>query len=102
MRSRIAHLVRLVAASAIVAATLLAPGSVMAREPNGAATCVGIEMASVSPPGTSDEEPGGAPQFIGEVKEIAGFLGLRPGQLVAFIASLHAGSHAECDEALEE
>jgi hypothetical protein len=62
---------------------------------------MGLEQASISPPGSSDEEPGGARQFVGEVKELAGFLGLRPGALFSFIAGLHSGSHAECDEALE-
>ena len=78
-------------------ATILA-----ATEPNGHASCVGLEQASISPPGTSDEEPGGAHQFVGEVKGIAATLGLPPGAVMAFIASLHAGSHADCDEALEE
>ena len=71
-----------------------------ADEPSGAASCMGLEQASVSPPGSSDEEPGGARQFVGEVKELAAFLGVRPGALFSFVARLHAGSHAGCDEAL--
>jgi hypothetical protein len=83
--------------------TLLAPGALAAPdEPNGNASCIGIELAAISPPGSSDEVPGGAPAFVGEVKSIASSPGLPPGALFAFIASLHAGSHAECDEALEE
>jgi hypothetical protein len=83
--------------------TLLAPGALAApSEPNGNASCMGIELAAISPPGSSDEVPGGAPMFVGEVKSIATSLGLPPGAVFAFIASLHAGSHADCDEALEE
>jgi hypothetical protein len=81
---------------------LLAPGAFAApSEPNGAASCLGIELAAISPPGSSDEAPGGAPAFVGEVKSIAASLGLPPGAAFAFIALLHAGSHVECDEALE-
>jgi hypothetical protein len=83
--------------------TLLAPGALAApSEPNGHASCMGIELAAISPPGSSDEVPGGAQAFVGEVKAIARSAGLPPGAVVAFIASLHAGSHAQCDEALEE
>ena len=71
-------------------------------EPNGHASCLGIELAAISPPGSSEEVPGGAPAFVGEVKSIARSLGTPPGAVFAFIASLHAGSHAGCDEALEE
>jgi hypothetical protein len=82
--------------------TLLAPGAFAApREPYGHASCLGIELAAISPPGGSDEVPGGAPAFVDEVKSIATSLRLPPGAVFAFIASLHAGSHAECDEALE-
>lgn len=83
--------------------TLLAPGALAApNEPNGNASCLGIELAAISPPGSSDEVPGGAPAFVGEVKSIATSLGLPPGAVFAFIASLHSGSHAACDEELEE
>jgi hypothetical protein len=82
---------------------LLGPAAASAaNEPNAAASCIGLEMAAISPPGTSDEEPGGASQFVGEIKELAATFGARPGTLFAFVASIHAGSHADCDEALEE
>jgi hypothetical protein len=88
---------------ALVLTTLLTPGVLAATgEPNGNASCLGIELAAISPPGSSDEVPGGAPAFVGEVKSVATSVGLPPGAVFAFIASLHAGSHAECDEALEE
>lgn len=84
-------------------AALLAPGALAAPgEPSGHASCMGIELAAISPPGSSGEVPGGAPAFVGEVESIATSLGLPPGVVFAFIASLHAGSHAECDEALGE
>jgi hypothetical protein len=93
----------MVAAPLALALTgVLAPVAVLAAdEPNGSASCIGLEQASISPPGTSDEVLGGAPQFVGEVKELAGFLGVKPGALFSFIARLHAGSHAACDEVLE-
>lgn len=78
------------------------PGGVAAAgEPNGNASCMGLELASISPPGTSDEEPGGALQFVGEIKGLAVLLGVPAGGMFSFIAHLRAGSHASCDEALE-
>lgn len=90
------------AALALALTALVAPSVASAAdEPNGSASCMGLEQASISPPGSSDEEPGGARQFVGEVKELATLFGVKPGALFSFIASLHAGSHADCDEALE-
>ena len=86
---------------ALVLGALAAPaGAAAASEPNGHGSCVGLEQASISPPGSSDEEPGGARQFVGEVKELATAFGVRPGTLMSFIAQLHAGSHEDCDAAL--
>jgi hypothetical protein len=96
-RTRLAAVLTLTLASAATPSVVAA-----ASEPNGNASCIGLELASISPPGSSDEEPAGAPQFTGEVKGLAAELGLRPGALFGFIAHLHAGSHAACDEALEE
>jgi hypothetical protein len=64
------------------------------------ASCMGIEAAALSPPGSSDEAPGG-------VKDIKAFLdqvapGVPPGQAFYSIAArLHETFHAACDEALE-
>jgi hypothetical protein len=64
------------------------------------ASCMGIEAAALSPPGSSEEALGG-------VKDIKAFLdqvapGVPPGQaFYSFAARLHEGSHADCDEALE-
>jgi hypothetical protein len=90
------------AALTLAISALAAPAVVAAHEPNGNASCMGLELAAISPPGASDEESGGAPQFGGEIKSIAATLGLPPGAVFSYIASVHAGSHAECDEALEE
>jgi hypothetical protein len=101
-RYRTARRTLLVTVLALTLASVATPGIVAAAsEPNGHASCMGLELASISPPGSSDEEPVGAPQFTGEVKGLAAELGLRPGALFSFIAHLHAGSHAACDEALE-
>jgi hypothetical protein len=87
---------------AVAISALGAPGAAFAGiEPNRHASCMGIEHAAISPPGTSDEEPGGSRQFVGEIKALATLLGLPPGAIFRFVASLHAGSHADCDEALE-
>jgi hypothetical protein len=91
------------AALGLAIGALTFPGlAAAADEPNGHASCMGLELGSISPPGTSDEEPGGATQFVREIKEFADFLGAPPGGLFSFVASLHAGSHEACDEALEE
>ena len=84
----------------LVAALTAAPIA-LAKEANGNASCMGIERAAISPPGSSDEVPGGSSAFNSEIKEIAEAIGLPPGALFAFVASLHEGSHADCDEALE-
>ena len=90
-----------VAIVTLIALAAPAPATVLAAdEPNGAASCMGLEMSSISPPGSSDEEPGGAPQFIREVKELAAGEGVPAGAFISFIAQLHSGSHEACDEAL--
>ena len=76
-------------------------GAQAAVEPNGNASCIGLEQASISPPGSSSEEPGGARQFVGEVRELAALFGLPAGGLMSLVAHLKGGSHEACDEALE-
>ena len=101
-RRRSTRRLSLVIVTGLAIGALTFPGvAAAASEPDGEASCMGLELASISPPGTSDEEPGGAPQFVGEIKEFAAFLGLPAGGLFSWVASLHAGSHADCDEALE-
>jgi hypothetical protein len=89
-----------VAGGAVLAAALFA-APVSAAGPGAHASCMGIELAAISPPGTSDEIPGGAPAFAAEIKGIAAFLGVPPGVLFSTIARIHAGSHEACDAALE-
>lgn len=70
---------------------------VAGADASGHASCIGIEASSVSPPGSSDEFPGGVPQVVSVVKEEAG----KYGPVISGFAKLHAGSHAACDEAAE-
>ena len=81
-------------------AMLVLSGTVFADAGKNA-SCLGIEASEISPPGSSDEFPGGMPALNGEVKEIANFLGAPPGAIYGAIAKLHEGSHVACDEALE-
>lgn len=60
------------------------------------ASCMGHEASVVSPPGTSDEIPGGMPELKQEISEA--FPGIPPGAIYSFIAKIHAGSHETCDE----
>ena len=94
----------LVGLLAAVVVALAAPagaafGDVGTADPTNA-SCMGIEAAALSPPGSSDEAPGGMP----DVKEFLNenFPGVPPGLVFySTAAHLHEGSHAACDEALE-
>ena len=61
------------------------------------ASCVGIEVSSISPPGSSDEFPGGVPELNGVVRSF----GVPPGVVYSAVAKLHEGSHEACDAATE-
>ena len=61
---------------------------------------MGIERSAISPPGSSDEVPGGSPAFNAQVKEIAGAFGASPGAIFSFVAHLREGSHDACNAAL--
>ena len=66
---------------------------------NTPASCMGIEAAALSPPGSTDEAPGGMPDVRVFLK--ANFPGVPPGPaFYSFAAQLHEGSHEACDEAL--
>jgi hypothetical protein len=92
------HALRCVAVIAAVALLVLVMGVPTAgADASGNASCVGIEASSISPPGSSDEVPGGMPALIGFVKSEAG----KAGPVVSSIAKLHEGSHEACDEAIE-
>jgi hypothetical protein len=92
---------RLVVAAAlglVVAALQATPALADAA---GTASCVGHEFSSVSPPGSSSEYPDGGPGVVAHVTELAAVLGFKNrGDLMSFIASLHEGSHENCDKAL--
>jgi hypothetical protein len=76
-------------------------GGTAFADANGKASCVGLETSSISPPGSSNELPGGAAEFGEEVQAIASELGIPPGAVYSTFAKIHAGSHDACDEAAE-
>jgi hypothetical protein len=83
----------------VVAATgvLAAGGQAAVGTPSGSASCIGIEAAAISPPGSSDEFAGGMPELVAFVQGLGG----PPGAVVGSVAKLHEGSHEACDEATE-
>jgi hypothetical protein len=95
---------RLIASTAAAALLVLGglAGSAIAdvgSSSNTPASCIGIEAAALSPPGSSDEAPGGMPDIRAFLK--ANFPGVPPGlAFYSFAAHLHERSHEACDEAL--
>lgn len=83
-------------AAAVVSLTAGAPVAA-ATDGSSRASCMGIELAAISPPGTSAEIEGGAPELVREVRELARSFGLPQGGVVRLIAQAHAGSHEACD-----
>jgi len=82
---------------AIAGLTLSASGTAFANAA-GPASCLGHEASNISPPGSSEEVPGGMPALMGFIREaVPG----PPGAFVSHAAKLHEGSHEACDEALE-
>ena len=67
-------------------------------QPATHASCLGFEADSVSPPGSSEELPGGMPELNAFIREA--FPDLAPGAVYSSIAHLHLGSHEACDEAI--
>jgi hypothetical protein len=65
------------------------------------AICVGLEFTFNTPPGTSEEFPGGGREVAEEVHSIAEALGIPPGAVVSFVAQFHEASHEGCDEATD-
>jgi hypothetical protein len=66
---------------------------------SGAASCVGLESSSIAPAGSNDEFPGGRSELERVLHELAHEFGVTSGAIVSSVAHLHAGSHAQCDEA---
>jgi hypothetical protein len=93
-----------VAIALSVSVTVILVGPVAASADVGSAdstpaSCMGIEAAAISPPGSSDEAPGGVPDIKAFLDEVAP--GVAPGQAFFKIAAqLHETSHEACDEAL--
>jgi hypothetical protein len=86
-----------------VVLTVVAPaGSAFADVGSASSTrasCMGIEAAAISPPGSSTEAPGGVPDIKAFVGQVAP--GIPPGKAFFSVAArLHEGSHEACDEAL--
>jgi hypothetical protein len=86
----------LVAIAAMMAVAGAGPASADAAGP---ASCMGHEASNISPPGSSEEVPGGMPGLRTEIREA--FPGVPQGLVYSQIAKLHEGSHEDCDEALE-
>jgi hypothetical protein len=80
---------------ALASASLLAAGVAQSAmgDASGNASCVGIEASGVSPPGTSEEAPGGMAELVRNTKAEAG----KFGPAVSAFARVHAGSHEACD-----
>jgi hypothetical protein len=78
--------------------SLIAVGGVGSAlgDASGHASCLGIEASSISPPGSSDELPGGMRELVDVTKAEAGG---KSGPVAREFAKLHAGSHEACDEA---
>ena len=90
-------LATLLLSTAMVGGFTLGPASSSFAAAGTHASCMALEASNISPPGSSDEVPGGMPEFNAFVRENV------PGPQGAFtrqIATLHAGSHEACDEAI--
>jgi hypothetical protein len=99
LRHQRSRLVTVVAALVLLVAGVM-PSAAFANA-SGNASCVGLEFSDVSPPGSSSEYPDGGPGVVAHVTELAPALGFKNrGDLMSFIASLHEGSHENCDETL--
>lgn len=92
---------KLLVASATIAVTVgvsAATGPAAFAGASGKASCIGIEASDISPPGTSDEFPGGMPELTALVHDLADQFGVPPGAIISPVAKTHAGSHQACDE----
>lgn len=89
------------AGSVVVMASLQVLGTPSALAASSHASCLAHESSSISPPGTSDEFPGGRAELSHVIKELGGELGVSPGAIISSVAHLHEGSHEACDEATE-
>ena len=81
----------------VVLTSVVAAPATLAGAVDRHASCIGHEAAGISPPGSSDEFPGGVP----EVHRLLDSLGVRQGDVFSSVAKLHEGSHEACDAAAE-
>ena len=88
---------RSAAVTTVVIASLAIGVSAAGADASSHASCIGIEASSISPPGSSDEAPGGMSQLVHFLKDEVG----KVGPVASSVAKLHEGSHAACDEATE-
>ena len=91
------RIITVVTVALIMAAMMMVAGGPASATASGPASCMGHEASNISPPGSSEEVPGGMPAlgaFIRNVLE-------PPGAFYSTVAKLHAGSHEACDEAIE-
>jgi hypothetical protein len=89
---------RLAVATVALGVLAAGPAGTAFAEAGGPASCVGHEASSISPPGSSEEVPGGMPDLVRFIRaEVPG----PPGSFVSAVARLHEGSHEACDEAIE-
>jgi hypothetical protein len=90
----------LVGGAALIVGLALVPGGAAAfADPAAPASCLGHEASAISPPGSSEELPGGMPQLKAFIS--TEFADVPPGHVYRAIGQLHEGSHEACDEALE-
>jgi hypothetical protein len=82
----------------VIALVVIPAGAAMA-DAGSNASCVGLEASGISPAGSSEEFPGGMPQVVSILHEA--FPGVPLGKIINQVAKIHAGSHADCDEATE-
>jgi hypothetical protein len=91
----------LAAAIALSSCVQLAAANLARADASGHASCNAIEASALSPPGSSDEFPGGMAEAAAIINDLARQLGIPPGAIFASAAKLHEGSHEACDEATE-
>ena len=88
-----------IAALASTTVCLVALGIPAANaDASGPASCLGIEASAISPPGSTEEFPGGLPDVVRFVTAEEGSFG----PAVSQFAQVHAGSHEACDAAVGE
>ena len=90
-------------AAALAAVAVIAGLQLVGAQPAGAtesdkASCIGIEASHISPPGSSEEFPGGMPQLVSVVHDLSTQFGVAPGAIISSEAHRHAGSHEACDQ----